>query len=414
MQLIPSVRHSTKLPEYAQRARALLASGRNLAVLPSELEALYWENSSENIRSWLSTFVILGVGVYGSYIFVDWYIVATYFWVSFGIRFLVCAPLVLGALVFIRSRDSLLKYGELSTAVGVVVIALSVLLIQNLADQPSMYNTGPMVVIVFSNVLFRLKFRYSMASTVFVAVVYVLSFSFGSSRGLTTSVLALSDHLVLSGLSLLANYGINVRARAGFLQALVIEDDRSRLEEANKTLERWATTDPLTGLYNRRYFGHYINDTYSRLKRLGKSLSVLFMDVDFFKRYNDHYGHLEGDTCLRELAQGIKDVIRDGEICARYGGEEFVVLLEDAGEDQAKIVAQRIRSAVRKLALPHASSDAASRVTLSIGIASGVPDEGCTVEALLRAADDALYRAKSMGRDRVEVERVGALEAKGA
>jgi diguanylate cyclase (GGDEF)-like protein len=131
---------------------------------------------------------------------------------------------------------------------------------------------------------------------------------------------------------------------------------------------------------------------------------VLMCDVDAFKAYNDTYGHLAGDLALTAVAGALTSVLRcKADLAARYGGEEFAVLLADCDGDEAVVVAQRLLDAVRGLAFVHASSDTAPHVTISIGIAACVPDGTVPPEQLLRRADDALYRAKAQGRDRMVV-----------
>jgi diguanylate cyclase (GGDEF)-like protein len=159
--------------------------------------------------------------------------------------------------------------------------------------------------------------------------------------------------------------------------------------------------DGLTGLYNRRYFDQQLALECARAQRQRGTLALLLIDVDQFKRYNDHYGHQAGDDCLRAVAQLIKGCLkRSTDIVARWGGEEFVCLLPDTGHEKAVQLAQEIEQAVRAHELPHAASEVAPVVTVSIGVASG----RCTpsqLAALLALADAQLYRAKAEGRARV-------------
>jgi len=165
-----------------------------------------------------------------------------------------------------------------------------------------------------------------------------------------------------------------------------------------------ALTDSMTGLYNRRYFDNALRNEFSRHKRLGSHLSLIMVDVDHFKKFNDHYGHLEGDDCLRQIARILKVVVeRAPDIVARYGGEEFVVILPNTNSRGAAILAERIREAVLGMSLPHADSETAAFVTVSLGVATAtdhlLADEG----QLVALADRALYQAKMNGRNRLEV-----------
>ena len=136
-----------------------------------------------------------------------------------------------------------------------------------------------------------------------------------------------------------------------------------------------ANTDSLTGLANRRYFDEAFNKEVHRLKRSGTPLSLIMLDVDHFKKFNDSYGHLAGDDCLRRIGMTLRTYIgRATDIVARYGGEEFVVILADTDQNGAVTVAERIRKAVEALAIPHSGSDIAKTVTVSLGVVTVYPD----------------------------------------
>jgi diguanylate cyclase (GGDEF)-like protein len=161
-------------------------------------------------------------------------------------------------------------------------------------------------------------------------------------------------------------------------------------------------TDGLTGVANRRSFNDTVDVEWRRCARAGLPLSVIMIDIDHFKLYNDHYGHQAGDACLQQVSAAMKRcATRPQDLLARYGGEEFILLLPQEGLDGTEVVAQRILDEVRKLAIPHAASPTAAHVTLSMGLANvSAPADGSDASALIRAADANLYRAKQTGRDR--------------
>ena len=181
--------------------------------------------------------------------------------------------------------------------------------------------------------------------------------------------------------------------------------ERTReLMEANFKLELLSNTDGLTGAANRRSFDSVLVQEWHRAQRSGFPLAIIMLDVDHFKAYNDHYGHLGGDDCLRALVMLLlTEVRRSGELVARYGGEEFVVLMPDTNSDIALATAQRIQKAVAALSLRHATAPA-GKVTLSYGVVSMTPKLNQTPVELIERADAALYRAKASGRDCIEVE----------
>jgi len=173
-----------------------------------------------------------------------------------------------------------------------------------------------------------------------------------------------------------------------------LEAQADALAEANTRLEGLATTDGLTGLKNRRAFQDYVDAAWNEARRFGDSLSLIMLDVDRFKQYNDTYGHQEGDTVLRSVGCILTDQARDTDFVARYGGEEFVIVLPRSGVEASVTVAERYRKAVEMGEWPLRS------VTGSFGIATMTSDMKSSAE-LIAAADSALYVSKHEGRNRV-------------
>ncbi|HUS67335.1 MAG TPA: diguanylate cyclase [Kofleriaceae bacterium] len=174
-----------------------------------------------------------------------------------------------------------------------------------------------------------------------------------------------------------------------------------QLAEKNAILEALSSLDGLTGIANRRRFDEALQTEWRRGRREGTELSLLLIDVDFFKRYNDHYGHLAGDDCLRRVAAALRDSAhRAADLVARYGGEEFVILMGHTDAPGAAQVAETARRAIEELAIAHARSDAASVVTISLGSATLTPGNDFEGETLIKLADGALYQAKKDGRNR--------------
>lgn len=176
------------------------------------------------------------------------------------------------------------------------------------------------------------------------------------------------------------------------------------LEARNERLAHQSATDPLTGLANRRHFDETLVMEWQRAARNGTRLSLLMIDIDYFKRFNDHYGHLAGDECLRRVSDVLRhSVRRAGEVVARYGGEEFVMLIPGGKAADACDAAQRCLSGVVNADIPHVASPVANKVTISIGIACTYADTSHDAVTLVNAADAAMYRAKSSGRARYQL-----------
>lgn len=174
-----------------------------------------------------------------------------------------------------------------------------------------------------------------------------------------------------------------------------------QLREANLHLEQISTQDPLTGIANRRFFTATLAREWARAIREGVPISVIMIDVDHFKDYNDRYGHPQGDECLRTIAQTLRGRLRrPGDLLARYGGEEFVTLLTQTGSAGARAVAEAFRASVESLRIEHVRVPL-QIVTISLGVATTIPQRQANADTLVEAADQALYDAKRAGRNRV-------------
>ena len=186
------------------------------------------------------------------------------------------------------------------------------------------------------------------------------------------------------------------------------------LEQANQQLSYWADHDALTHVANRRFFNRYLQQEWRRLSREKGILSLILCDVDYFKAYNDTYGHVAGDRCLQQVAQTLASVLkRPADLVARYGGEEFVMVLPQTDLEGAIALVQQIQARVSQLSIPHRGSLVATTLTLSFGLASASPSLQMPVRTLLKQADLALYQAKDGGRNRYAWADVMAVEDPG-
>ncbi|MEZ0581481.1 diguanylate cyclase domain-containing protein [Erwinia sp. STN24] len=207
--------------------------------------------------------------------------------------------------------------------------------------------------------------------------------------------------LVIAALGwlLLRNIGHTIRDQEELATA------RDRLTAINRTLQTLALVDSLTGLANRRQFDLYLDRSLERANKLRSPMALLMIDVDSFKRFNDTYGHLAGDECLKYVGNALLNIgLRSDDLIARYGGEEFAVILTDCGQEAAMKVAERIREAVAALEIPHRNSESAAKVvTISIGLHVMQSNQPEDRQTLIGQADKALYQAKLAGRNRVEI-----------
>jgi len=191
-----------------------------------------------------------------------------------------------------------------------------------------------------------------------------------------------------------------VTKRESTIKKLVIERT-NELNEANIKLQKISRIDGLTGAFNRAYMDEILEKEWLRAIRQKTSIAFIFIDIDFFKLYNDNYGHLQGDECLKQVAKKlIEQVHRPGDLMARYGGEEFAIVLTDT--EDSEYVANNCRSSIEELQILHENSSASAVVTISVGLCAVTPEIGSDPSSIIKAADKALYQAKDNGRNRVE------------
>ncbi len=180
----------------------------------------------------------------------------------------------------------------------------------------------------------------------------------------------------------------------------LLEDTNKKLQLSNEALQRMVNVDGLTGLANRRYFDQFLVKEWRRAVRLSHQMSLIMIDIDFFKSYNDTYGHQQGDDCLKEVAKALNAPLkRPLDLVARYGGEEFVVLLPDTDAEGVRNVAVLLQKSVADLQISHQGSSLNQLVTISSGVTTMFPERGDSHEMLVMYADKALYQAKAEGRN---------------
>ncbi|PTQ89303.1 GGDEF domain-containing protein [Agitococcus lubricus] len=197
---------------------------------------------------------------------------------------------------------------------------------------------------------------------------------------------------------------IDQRDRRAFLQARLIDIEKQQLNQLSQEMARISQEDGLTGLANRRHFNETLAREWAIAEREQYPVSLMFIDVDHFKPYNDTYGHLEGDKTLSRVGRTLKKMAkRPADLAARYGGEEFVLLLPKTDIDGAYVLAQEVQAAIDALAIPHKSSKAGKYVSVSIGLSCVIPNDNNSITTLIDQADEGVYAAKKAGRHRIRI-----------
>jgi diguanylate cyclase (GGDEF)-like protein len=303
-------------------------------------------------------------------------------------------------------RRTFARYIDFFVDFLIILTCASIILILELSHHPNVvhYHTGIILIVMFGNIVVRLRFWHAFSVSWLTFLLYVLTVS--RIAPMPPSVMINSSVVLFSAIiiSLIANYQMENDLRWNYLRNLLMEIETIRLEKAKDELERLSSADVLTGLANRRLFDTFLDREWRMGIRYRTQLSLLFLDVDDFKAYNDHYGHQAGDICLQKIAAVINEcVCRPHDLCARYGGEEFIVLLPNTSLESTLDVAEKIRKSVELENIPHAYALVKPYVTISIGIASMIPQAGLNQNLLVEMADKALYNAKKFGKNQIQL-----------
>lgn len=351
----------------------------------------------------------------------DWFMVPDRFQVALILRLLAFLPLyALTLYLFRRWATSSARDWLLSGSAVLTSLIHMAILVPSQNPLASGHLATLSVIVVCWDSLLRPAFVPALTSGILVGMGFVASLlampAQGGPLAIPVGVLLLSSMVF----SLYGNYTLEKAERAAYLLERNQHLLRTRLHAAHERLSQQARLDPLTGVPNRRHF----DETLPRFwqAHAGQNgapvhpvqpICVILLDVDFFKPYNDHYGHPAGDRCLYAVAQAIAQCVRQPEdLIARIGGEEFALVLQQASPQEAMEVAQRVRSTIKALAMPHRfRPDDAGIVTISQGISCGRPRNQAEMGALIHEADQTLYKAKALGRDGIATTKTATSHA---
>jgi len=345
--------------------------------------------------------LLLSILIYDIFLIPDYLYYPKDFYFCVVVRLLINTPL---AFLLLYLVPRLPVHGrEWAIASTHLVPGISLLYMSHGSAEWMVESQGALIILqMFTSHALRPIFRYFCATTgvLLVADVCFMALHPGLSdadRGMNIALF-----LVAVVLSLLADYTMERKDRIHFLLRQHNEEQNAQLSAMNQELARISLIDTLTGIANRRAFNAAYRTAWEAAITQQEPIAILMMDLDHFKMLNDQHGHAYGDVALKAVATTIRDTLRsDSDIAARYGGEEFVAMLHGRTVTEALPIAERLCAAIRHLHLPLADNGAQCRVTISVGVASLRPSAYMLATDLLRFADEALYAAKSGGRDRV-------------
>lgn len=380
--------------------RALDSRWSRLA-FPGAIEGLYRGDAIAEHRRSVALNMVAALCLFDSFIVNDYFMLRQAFPIFLVGRFLVATPLCLACAVLVLRRETL--YDLSVWTFGVVAAGtLSAMLWLSSGGYRDHYLFGDILIMVASVALTRPRLPVAMASILAQCACFEFVVS-------TTDVVPADGRIVsllfcvsAAVIAALTAYAIESANRRAFLLKL-------RMQLLNRDLHAQAAIDPLTGLGNRRAFEEATERHWAAAPGAGRRVSLILIDIDFFKTFNDSHGHLAGDACLQRLAHCVMGEMRGGQdLAIRFGGEEIVVFLPDTEPAQARLLAETIRRAILAAAIPHPVLGPGAVVTASLGVASSRTGR-CTSTELVKHADIALYAAKHNGRNQVWPPANGAV-----
>lgn len=377
----------------------------NVARFSEHLELRYQSDIHIARRRHLILCMILGGFTFGSFSFWTMFINPGQF-VSATLQMVgTCIPSTLfGVLLLRKLSERWREYISMVPSYTGFIVAYNVVIN---GEQPA---SGEQSLFMFCWPLMLIYVNTCMKSPFKIALIYNIFCLTLTGWGVHTAPISLSaGGLIITAIgsssffSLLGNYWSNVEARRNYLYWLREETRALSLTDANSDLQRLSETDALTGLANRRQIQPQLDELTAKHLSGESKGAVLLIDIDYFKRYNDHYGHLVGDECLKTVSAALSGCLAAPCSIARFGGEEFIAVLPETSHDEARKIAHRILQTIREQEIPHLGrTDGLSIITVSIGLAHSASSELTDATSLLDQADKALYRAKRAGRNRLE------------
>jgi diguanylate cyclase (GGDEF)-like protein len=374
--------------------QALLKSRRNALRFPPSLEAAFQDSKNKSrthIARLISLWLLL---VYNLFVPLDFIVDPKTAWISAGFHFGMVTPYLLAIFyIFRRPVGHVLRNTLGSIIMVLITIHLMTISLLNNADIAGQYQYWLILPVLCPGILQRLDFRFAAISTGVISLCFVIGAAFMATTGIAkfSSIVIL---LTAATCALIANYIIESGSRLNYLLRLQAQFQLDASEqEANR--------DPLTGLANRRHYDEHVASIWAATATAPRPVAAVMVDIDHFKKYNDHYGHSAGDLCLQRVAGLLAAELRNADdLAVRFGGEEFVLLLPDCSLAGAVRVAERVRHAILSLTIPHEAQGRGAIVTASFGVQAGTTATH-SPQALIKAADAALYAAKREGRNQV-------------
>ena len=405
------------LPEHYQHEdqliRKLLADrSRVNKPFPEKLETRFWQSLADHAMQMIRNISVLAMLIYIVIGLLN--LPSIYFLASKENLFhdsMVCFLLYVNGAVCLSVLPIMARIPSLSIYYQRTIIVLSFFgvfftsLLTVQYHEPLLIQYGSYIIIFVYMLVYFLTGARPFVLLITCCVAGILPLPISWSMGVQVDLLNYFYAVIFSNfIGFFISQSIIGKERTNFLQARLLALDKVHAKTLSDRLTRLSNEDALTGLYNRRYFNEAIHSEWDRAVRSGEHLSLVFIDIDCFKNYNDSYGHLKGDDALVAVSNVFKDHMRrTSDMASRYGGEEFILLLPNTPTNGAQVVANNIMKAVDALNIEHNDSIVKPYLTLSIGVATWAGEPDITETQLIAQADSAVYQAKAEGRHLVRV-----------
>lgn len=382
---------------------ASLEGGSTSFKFPGKLETLFTELDTPKRRKRILLLGLFAIILFDLFCIADRFMLPDIYVTAWKIRLGVITPAMCFFLVLI-SIHKLNRYMDLFAGFLLLLTSGTIVWFLILSGHPNVvhYHTGIILIITFGNIVVRIRFLYAFGFSVAILLLYVFSIDFVSQMPAEAADNSSLVLLTAAIISLIGNYQLESEIRRDFLLTQLQKISAIKLEETNRKLEQLSISDELTGTANRRHFDITFEREWNSAARNEYPISLIFLDIDFFKSYNDNYGHQAGDRCLKKIGDALnRSIRRSRDLLARYGGEEFVILLPHTEMEEAFKIAENIRIHIQNMDIRHSYSEITNQITVSLGVASVLPDLQTRSSSLIEQADAALYQAKNSGRNKV-------------
>lgn len=379
--------------------------------LPGALEREFNEETLDKRITHVVFSGWLALLIFDSFLLVDWLMAKDVFWFSLMVRMLVFTPGGILTLILLQRHAPTLRQNKTLYVTEWVIyfsgwaaaICLALILLKSQSPLAMYYHAGFLVVMIYGTLVQQLSIRGATGFVLGILALHAYCAAYGQAMPMPIRIAMMELLIVCGTFSLVAVVTVERARRRRYLLLRRETSLSESLLTVNMQLQALSRSDVLTGVGNRRHFHEYIQQVWDRATADGSPISVMMIDVDHFKRYNDRYGHPAGDECLRQVATSMKKSLRNaGDFVARYGGEEFVAVLPGASTTMAEQAAERVRQGIEALSMRHEDSETSKVVTVSVGVATAIPGVGgMNPDKLVSNADRALYDAKRGARNRV-------------